>query len=99
MYRTGRVMATSEKVKTVGVKEFRDNLAEHLLADTPIAVTKHGLTVGYYIPTHQPITADDKRGLREAAEQLNQLLEAQGLEPETLIKAAQDLRKKDKRAA
>ena len=92
-------MATSEKVRTIGVKEFRDNLAEHLLADTPIAVTKHGLTVGYYIPTHHPVTADDKRSLRDAAAQLNRLLEAQGLEPEALIKAAQELRKKDKRAA
>lgn len=89
-------MATSE-IKTVGVKEFRDNLAEHLLADAPIAVTKHGLTVGYYIPTHHPVTADDKRSLREAADQLSQLLEAQGLEPEALIRAAQDLRKKDKK--
>ncbi len=92
-------MIASDKVKAVGVKEFRDNLAEHLLADTPIAVTKHGLTVGYYIPTHHPVTSDDKRSLKEVTERLSQLLEAQGLEPETLIRAAQELRKKDKQAA
>ncbi len=89
---------SSEKIKAVGVKEFRDNLTVHLLADAPVAVTKHGLTVGYYILTHHPVTSDDKRGLREAAEWLNQLLEAQGLAPETLIRAAQELRKKDKQA-
>ena len=81
------------KVKSVGVAEFRENLSKHLLADAPVAVTKHGLTVGYYIPTHQPVTTDDKRALSDAARQLSELLEQQGLEPEELIKAAQQLRK------
>ncbi len=86
-------------IKSIGVREFREKLAQLLLSDEPLEVTKHGLTLGYYIPTHRPITADDKRSLKEAAEQLSQLLEAQGLEPEALIRAAQDLRKQDKKGA
>ena len=30
---------SSEKSKAVGVKEFRDSLTVHLLADAPVAVT------------------------------------------------------------
>ena len=81
------------KVKSIGVAEFRENLSEHLLADTPVAVTKHGLTVGYYIPTHQPVTANDRRALNDAARQLAELLEQQGLDPEELVEAAQQLRR------
>lgn len=85
---------STAKVKSVGVADFRERLSEHLLANAPIAVTKHGLTVGYYIPTHQPVTADDKRALSDAARQLSELLAQQGLESEELIKAAQQLRSK-----
>lgn len=85
-------IVSTTKVKSVGVAEFRENLSEHLLADAPVAVTKHGLTVGYYIPTHQPVTAGDKRALGDAARQLSELLEQQGLDAEELIKAAQHLR-------
>ena len=32
----------------VGVREFRENFAAFLESDTPIAVTRHGETVGIY---------------------------------------------------
>jgi len=36
----------------VGIREFRAGLAEFIASDTPVAVTRHGQTVGYFIPTH-----------------------------------------------
>jgi antitoxin (DNA-binding transcriptional repressor) of toxin-antitoxin stability system len=92
----GKGMAQSE-VKTVGVREFRENFSEHLMSNVPIAVTKHGLTVGYYIPTHRPVSQVDKQALAEATKQLSDMLEAEGLDPEALIREAISLRKKDKR--
>ena len=83
----------AQEVKTLGVREFREKLAEHLMSDSPIAVTKHGLTVGYYIPTHRPITEGDKQALLEASKRLQELLEAQGLDAETLIEETKALRK------
>lgn len=90
-------MAESD-IKHLGVREFREKLAEHLMSRDPIAVTKHGLTVGYYIPTHQPITEDDKQALRAASKRLQELLEARGVDPETLIQETQKLRKQAKHA-
>ena len=84
------------KMKSIGVAEFRERLSKHLLTDTPIAITQHGLTVGYYIPTQHVITAEDKRALSDVTRQLIVLLEQQGLDPEILIKEAQLLRKLDK---
>ncbi len=84
-------------VKAVAVAEFREKFAEHLMSPDPIAITKHGLTVGYYIPTHRPVREADKQALTEASRKLSELLEAQGLDPEDLIRDATTLRKQDKR--
>lgn len=35
----------------VGIREFRSGLAEFIAAATPVAVTRHGHTVAYFIPT------------------------------------------------
>jgi len=38
----------------VGIREFRDKLASYLLeSDAPMAITRHGDTVGYYIPARR----------------------------------------------
>ena len=34
----------------VGMREFRENLAGYLESGTPLAIMRHGETVGYYIP-------------------------------------------------
>ncbi len=34
----------------VGIREFRADLAEYIASSTPVAVTRHGQTVGYFIP-------------------------------------------------
>ena len=39
------------KATKVGVREFRSGLAEYIASATPVAVTRHGQTVGYFIPT------------------------------------------------
>jgi antitoxin (DNA-binding transcriptional repressor) of toxin-antitoxin stability system len=35
---------------TVGVREFRENLATHLESEEPVAITRHGDTIGHYVP-------------------------------------------------
>ena len=35
----------------VGIREFRADLAGFIASSTPVAVTRHGQTVGYFIPT------------------------------------------------
>ena len=90
-------MTRADEIKTVGVREFREKLSEHLSSNVPIAVTRHGLTVGYYIPTHRPITEADEQALEEAAQRLHALLEAKGIDPEALIREAKELRRQAKR--
>ena len=58
----------------VGVREFRAGLAEYVGSDEPVVVTRHGQTVGFFIPVKQDRAAD-VAALREAGEKLDALLQ------------------------
>jgi PHD/YefM family antitoxin component YafN of YafNO toxin-antitoxin module len=59
----------------VGVREFRERIASFLESDTPVAITRHGETLGVYVPTprKQPKTADVAE-LKAAAKRLAEVL-------------------------
>jgi hypothetical protein len=52
----------------VGIREFRENLASYLESQTPVAITRHGATIGIYVPTHRKPSEDDLEALRAAGE-------------------------------
>ena len=37
----------------IGIREFRENLAGYLESGTPLVITRHGETVGFYIPAQR----------------------------------------------
>ena len=51
---------------SVGIREFRAGLAEYVEQRKPIAVTRHGVTVGVFVPTPRPSPAD-VQALRDAS--------------------------------
>ena len=68
----------------VGIKEFRAGMAEYIASRTPVAVTRHGQTVGYFIPTQGHADADIA-ALKKASKTLDQLLAAQGVDVEEVV--------------
>jgi antitoxin (DNA-binding transcriptional repressor) of toxin-antitoxin stability system len=68
----------------VGIREFRTDLAEYISSSTPVAVTRHGQTVGYFIPTQGHVEADIS-ALKKASKTLDRLIEAQGLEVDSVV--------------
>ena len=65
---------------TVGIREFRENLAAYLLeTDAPVAITRHGDTIGYYIPARRKRTETERAALQVAATRLEELLAAKGV--------------------
>lgn len=68
----------------VGMREFRADLAEYIASSTPVAVTRHGQTVGYFIPTQGQVEAD-MAALKKASRALDKLLEAQGVDVESVV--------------
>jgi len=70
----------------VGIREFREKLASYLLeSDTPVAITRHGDTVGYYIPARRKRSEAERSALKEAAGRLRKMLEAQGISEDELV--------------
>ena len=79
-------MAVAKETVRVGIREFRENLATYLLeSDMPVVVTRHGDTVGYYIPARKTRTDADREALREAAQQLQKMLRAEGLSEDEIV--------------
>lgn len=76
----------------VGIKEFRAGMAEYIASSTPVAVTRHGQTVGYFIPTHGNADAD-MAALKKASKTLDQLLAAQGVDVEEVVTEFKAVRK------
>jgi hypothetical protein len=87
----------STPVKAIGIREFRENIAGYADSETPMAITRHGMTLGYYIPVKRSPTEADKLALQEATQRLHHLLEEQGIDPEDLISDFKALRKQRKR--
>ncbi len=68
----------------VGIREFRADLAEYIASSTPVAVTRHGQTVGYFIPTQSQAQAD-AAAWKKASKTLDKLLEAQSVDVESVV--------------
>jgi antitoxin (DNA-binding transcriptional repressor) of toxin-antitoxin stability system len=58
----------------VGIREFRENLADYLESKTPIAITRHGATIGIYVPTKPKPSQADLQALRTAGEKMQELI-------------------------
>jgi len=68
----------------VGIREFRAGMAEFIASSKPVAVTRHGQTIGYFIPTHGQGDADIA-ALKKASKTLDRLLAAQNINVEEVV--------------
>jgi PHD/YefM family antitoxin component YafN of YafNO toxin-antitoxin module len=71
----------------VGMREFRENLAGYILeSERPVAITRHGDTVGYFVPTRRKRSVADREALKEAAARLDKALAAKGITEEEITR-------------
>ena len=74
------------KYSKVGIRQFRERLATYLLqTDKPVAITRHGDTVGYYLPARRKRSETERAALKEAAGQLQEMLAAEGITEDEVI--------------
>ena len=76
----------------VGMREFRSGLAEFIAAETPVAITRHGQTVGFFIPTRGQ-TGADVAALKQASAELDRLLAAHAVDAEAVAAEFKVVRK------
>lgn len=76
---------------TVGVREFRQDLAEFIDQGEPVTITRHGQTVGLFIPV-RPDRKAAVAAYAAAAKKANVLLAEIGMTEDELVADFEDRR-------
>lgn len=58
----------------VGIREFRENVADYLESGAPLAITRHGETLGFYIPAQKRSRKAELEAMRAAARDLDEMI-------------------------
>ena len=83
--------------QSIGIREFRDKLATYLLqSEGPLEITRHGDTIGYYLPTKRKRTEAEKQALEEAALRVQQDMIAHGVSEDDIIEDFQQLKREER---
>lgn len=82
---------------TVGVREFRQDLADYIDGDEPVTVTRHGRRVGVFIPTRTD-RAEAIAAYQAATEKLRALMAEQGVDEDEVVAEFDAARKAHRRA-
>jgi hypothetical protein len=80
-----------ETVK-VGIREFRERLAGYLESGTPLAIMRHGQTLGYYIPAQKRSRKAELEAMRAAAKDLDQMIASWGASEDELMQEYKEIR-------
>ena len=77
----------------VGIRKFRENLSSYLESKTPVAITRHGATIGIYVPTKPKPGLADLEALRVAGEKMRELIASAGTSEDELVADFKKLRR------
>jgi hypothetical protein len=68
-------------------------LSKYLEQQEPLAISKHGRTIGYYIPAQNPLEQQELEALKRGVQKLQSLLTAQGINEDDVVAEFNVLRK------
>src|SRR5689334_10110179 len=71
----------------IGIREFRENLASYLESKTPVAITRHGATIGIYVRTRPKPRQADLEALRVAGQKMQDLIATAGTSEDEIVSA------------
>ena len=77
----------------VGIREFRENLADYLESGSPLAIMRHGETLGFYIPARQRSRQAELDAMRAAAKSLNDMIASWGVTEDELMEEYKEIRR------
>ena len=80
-----------ETVK-VGMREFRENLAGYLESGTPLAMMRHGETLGFYMPAQKRSRKAELQAMRAAAQDLDKMIADCGASEDELMEDYKEIR-------
>jgi antitoxin (DNA-binding transcriptional repressor) of toxin-antitoxin stability system len=77
----------------VGIRQFRENLAGYLEAGKPLAITRHGETLGFFIPSQKRSHRADVEAMRAAAKDLDAMITEWGVSEDQLMQEYNEIRR------
>ncbi len=81
------------ETQKVGMREFRENLAGYLEAGTPLAITRHGETLGFYIPAQKRDRKAQIEAMRATAKELDAMIASWGATEDELMTDYRQIRR------
>jgi antitoxin (DNA-binding transcriptional repressor) of toxin-antitoxin stability system len=72
-------------METVGIREFQENLSGYLEGSTPLAITRHGETIGFFLPAPRKKTEEEWAEFDRAAAGVDQIVAEAGLSEEEIV--------------
>jgi hypothetical protein len=79
----------------VGVRKFRENIAQYLDSPVTVAITRHGRTVGYYVPARSKMDEEELGALKRAVGHLAGLMADRGISEDEVVSAFRARRAND----
>jgi hypothetical protein len=77
----------------VGMREFREKLAGYIERSAPLAITRRGETVGYYIPAKKRSRRVELEAMRAAAKDLDDMIASWDVTEEDLMGEYKQIRR------
>ncbi len=77
----------------IGMREFRENLAGYLESGTPLAIMRHGETLGFYIPAQKRDRKAQLEAMRAAAKELDAMIASWGASEDELMAEYRQIRR------
>jgi len=75
------------------MREFRENLAGYLESGTPLAIMRHGETLGFYIPAQRRNRKAELAAMRAAAKDLDAMIASWGAGEDDLMEEYKGIRR------
>ena len=80
------------ETEKIGVREFRENLTGYLESGRPLAITRHGETLGFFIPAQKRSRKAEVEAMRAAAKELDAMIAKWGVSEDELMQEYKQLR-------
>lgn len=81
------------ETQKIGMREFRENLAGYLESGRPLAITRHGETLGFYIPAQKRSRKAEVEAMRAAANDLDAMIAFWGASEDELMDEYKEIRR------
>ena len=81
------------ETEKIGIREFRENLAGYLEGGKPLAITRHGETLGFFIPAQKRSRKAEIEAMRAAAKELDSMIAEWGTNEDELMREYREIQR------